>query len=165
MRRFFDKHLIVLSLLPVLAIMIMIFCFSAQNEKESNETSEGLTMFFVRLFHPEFDGLGESEQTALFRRAVRVVRKTAHFTEFGALGFFLLGHFAALAYKKGLRRPAPGAGGVGVLYAVSDELHQFFVGGRSPGLLDVAIDSAGVLCGLLVMALLLHLCRRGKTRN
>ena len=81
------------------------------------------------------------------------------------MSFFLLGHFRALALKTALRRPTPGAAVTGFLYAVSDELHQSFVGGRSPGLLDVGIDSAGVLFGILVMALLLYLCRGRNTKN
>jgi VanZ family protein len=34
------------------------------------------------------------------------------------------------------------------LYAVSDELHQYFVPGRGPRVLDVFIDSAGALIGI-----------------
>ena len=35
----------------------------------------------------------------------------------------------------------------GILYASSDEFHQSFVGGRSPEVRDVCIDSCGVLFG------------------
>ena len=37
--------------------------------------------------------------------------------------------------------------GVGTLYAVSDEFHQGFVAGRGPSVVDVMIDSAGVIAG------------------
>ena len=37
-----------------------------------------------------------------------------------------------------------------VLYAASDEWHQGFTPGRSPSFLDVVIDAAGGLIGLLV---------------
>ena len=96
---------------------------------------------------------------------MHVVRKAAHFSEFAVLGFFLLGHFRALALKTALHRPMAGAAVAGFLYAVSDELHQGFVSGRSPGLLDVGIDSAGVIFGILVMTLVLYLCCGRKTKN
>jgi len=39
---------------------------------------------------------------------------------------------------------------VAVLYAISDELHQSFVPGRTPSLEDVAIDSFAAGLGLLI---------------
>lgn len=158
MRRFFEKHIVFLSLIPVLALMAVIFGFSSQDGEESGALSARITEAVIRVVIPDYDQRGAEEQTLLFEQTVHTVRKTAHFTEFAALGFFLLGHFRALALKKGLRRPALGALVTGVLYAASDELHQGFVGGRSPAVLDVGIDSAGVLFGVLVMALLLFLC-------
>ena len=38
----------------------------------------------------------------------------------------------------------------GVLYAVSDEVHQSFVAGRQGSALDVAIDALGVACGVVL---------------
>lgn len=37
----------------------------------------------------------------------------------------------------------------GILYAASDELHQYFVPGRACQLRDVVIDGLGVLIGVL----------------
>ena len=165
LRRFIDKYIVLLSLIPVLAIMAAIFCFSSQNGEESGALSARVTAVVIRVVRPDYDELGAEEQALLFEKTMHVVRKAAHFSEFAALGFFLLGHFRALALKTALRRPTPCAAVTGFLYAVSDELHQSFVGGRSPGLLDVGIDSAGVLFGILVMALLLYLCRGRNTKN
>jgi VanZ family protein len=72
-----------------------------------------------------------------------VLRKLAHAAEFGVLGALLL----RATGKAGL------AILLGVLYAVSDEVHQSFVPGRQGALLDVAIDAAGVLCGVVVWQL------------
>ena len=154
-----------LSLIPVLAVMAAIYGFSSQNGEESGALSARVTAVVIRFVRSDYDELGAKEQSLLFDRTLHVVRKAAHFSEFAVLGFFLLGHFRALALKTALRRPTPCAAVTGFLYAVSDELHQSFVGGRSPGLLDVGIDSAGVLFGILVMALLLYLCRGRNTKN
>ena len=68
-----------------------------------------------------------------------VLRKLAHGVEYAVFGLLLARAVPEL----------PAFGG-GVLYAVTDELHQSFVPGRQAALLDVAIDAAGVLCGVLV---------------
>jgi VanZ family protein len=66
-----------------------------------------------------------------------MVRKAAHFTNYGIL-FWLL-----------IRGPMTGrpyaALGFCVIYALLDEGHQIFVPGRTASLYDVAIDSSGAL--------------------
>ena len=68
-----------------------------------------------------------------------VLRKGAHVTEYAILGALLL---------RALEREVP-AFALGVLYAVSDELHQAFVRGRHSSPIDVAIDSVGLAVGVL----------------
>ena len=54
----------------------------------------------------------------------------------------------------------------GAFYAGTDELHQYFVPGRSARLFDVGIDTLGVLTGILIylgcMFLIDKLSRRYK---
>ena len=68
-----------------------------------------------------------------------VGRKLAHLCEYAILGALLV---------RALRAPLP-AFGLGVLYAVSDEVHQAFVPGRLGSPVDVAIDATGVALGIL----------------
>jgi VanZ family protein len=68
-----------------------------------------------------------------------VLRKGAHMTEFAILAVLLV---------RALGREAP-ALALGIVYAASDELHQAFVRGRHASPVDVAIDSVGLLIGLL----------------
>lgn len=67
-----------------------------------------------------------------------VLRKLAHATEYAVLGALLL---------RATARPGL-ALGLGVLYAVSDEVHQVFVQGRHGSPIDVAIDAVGVAVGV-----------------
>ena len=69
-----------------------------------------------------------------------ILRKCAHMTEYAILAFLL-------ARAMGREAPALAAG---VLYAMSDEVHQGFVSGRHASPIDVAIDTVGLLLGLLV---------------
>jgi VanZ family protein len=68
-----------------------------------------------------------------------VLRKLAHVGEYAVLGALL-----ARAVSRAWLALA-----LGVLYAVSDELHQSFVPGRAGRPLDVAIDAAGVALGVV----------------
>ena len=68
------------------------------------------------------------------------LRKLAHAGEYAVLG-------ALLARALGAGWPAFA---LGVLYGISDEVHQSFVAGRQGSPLDVAIDAGGVAVGVLV---------------
>ena len=70
-----------------------------------------------------------------------VLRKLAHAAAFALLGFLLV---------RALARELP-AFAAGVAYAISDEIHQHFVPGRHASPVDVAIDAAGVLVGVLAL--------------
>ncbi len=71
-----------------------------------------------------------------------VLRKLAHVGEFAVLGALLM---------RALRRE-PAAILLGSVYAASDEVHQSFVAGRQGSPLDWAIDTVGVVLGVLLFA-------------
>ena len=72
-----------------------------------------------------------------------ILRKGAHVTEYAIFGLLLL---------RALGRELP-AFAAGVAYAATDELHQHFVRGRHASPLDVAIDAAGLLAGIVALQL------------
>jgi VanZ family protein len=71
-----------------------------------------------------------------------VLRKIAHAAEFGILAALLV---------RALRRTG-WAVVLGIAYAISDEIHQSFVEGRQGAVLDVVIDSVGVVIGAVLAA-------------
>ncbi len=90
------------------------------------------------------------------------VRKLAHFSEYAGLGFFLQLHMFFVRHLKiGIKNKDFSAKQyiicgivISILYAISDELHQYFVPGRACRFLDVCIDSSGVLVGSMVFYLI-----------
>jgi VanZ family protein len=72
-----------------------------------------------------------------------ILRKCAHMTEYAILALLLF---------RALGRELP-AFLFGLAYAVSDEIHQHFISGRHGSPVDVAIDTVGVLLGLLALRL------------
>ena len=68
--------------------------------------------------------------------------KLAHFAAYAVLGYLLVRAHAAA------RWPLWAAAAVGLAYALSDELHQSFVPGRSAEVADWVADALGVAAAL-----------------
>lgn len=80
--------------------------------------------------------------------------KLAHFGTYAVLGLFLGRGGAASSV------PVVGIVLLGWLYGASDEVHQHFVPGRSPELLDWVADALGVAAGVASYQLLRRRFRR-----
>ncbi len=73
-----------------------------------------------------------------------LLRKSAHFTEYGLLAFFIW-RFLRIGLQKSISISSWESVLLSSLYAVSDEIHQLFVFGRSGRMSDIFIDSLGIL--------------------
>lgn len=136
------------------AWLCVIFCFSAQPA----DKSDSQTLLVIDLLNSLF-GLdlysGEIiEQFGFLQSIDFVVRKSAHFTEYlilGALSYLVFSDFAKrFEHKKSIR--AGIAAGFCLIYAISDEVHQIFVAGRTGKSQDVLIDFSGSVVGILICA-------------
>ena len=103
-----------------------------------------------------FLGLGEAGAQLLHL----LIRKGAHFTEFACLGMLLTWHFDMAQTKGAALLAYPFLGGL--MAACTDETIQIFVDGRGSSLLDVWVDTFGVLTGIALLLLGHHL-RKEKT--
>lgn len=131
------KIVVLGSLILTVAVLIMIWCFSAQSATESSSLSDGLAQFVS-------NWLGISIPLG---QLVHLLRKLAHFTIYLALGCGLTG---MLLYQRAF--PVPLAVLVsGAVFAAADEIHQIFVPGRGPSVFDVMLDTCGVLVGMLLV--------------
>jgi VanZ family protein len=78
-----------------------------------------------------------------------ITDKGGHFIGYALLGALMLralagGRLAAITWRLALAALA-----LSSLYGISDELHQVFVAGRSPEVLDWVADSAGALAAVV----------------
>ena len=151
MKHWIEKNSIILSLLLVIAVMVMIYCFSAQTGAESGAMSGKITTWVLSLVIPDFANFAPEKQEAIRSTVGLIVRKLAHFSEYALLGFSLMLHIAQIQKKISVRLPWLWAWAVGTIYAASDEFHQGFVAGRGPSVRDVMIDSAGVIAGTILL--------------
>ncbi|MGN1409448.1 MAG: VanZ family protein [Eubacteriales bacterium] len=135
--------------------MAVIFSFSCENGGESAESSGGFIRYFLDTFSPEFGELSSSEQQAVIESYDHFIRKAAHFTIYAVLGSLI---FSAVK-SFGIRDKNSYFISLisGAAYAVSDEIHQYFVPGRACMLRDMLLDSCGVAFGAAVILLIIRL--------
>ncbi|MBO5275459.1 MAG: VanZ family protein, partial [Clostridia bacterium] len=128
--------------------MVIIFAFSSQPADLSGETSEGIALLlFPQLAETDPEVVGEVNH---------VIRKCAHAFVYALLGGFAAGFtlsFRSTIADGCLFAVLPGWG-CAVLYAISDEIHQMFVPGRGPAVIDVLLDSTGAALGAAAAALI-----------
>ena len=132
-----NKRSRTIFLILTLAVMIFIFVKSAMPADLSGAES-GL---FARLLAGLFGAADDPAALDL-----------AHFLEYLALGLCLRMAFGGRAEDRPRLNAAFPAWLIGAAYAVTDEIHQIFVPGRSGQVKDVLLDAAGVLAGVLIAA-------------
>lgn len=135
-----------------IAVMCIIFAFSAQGGEESSAVSSGVSRFIAELIVSGFDELSELERELKIQELVPIVRKLAHFSVFAALGFFAnlsLHSFARERGKSTKFAKSIYAAAFCLIYAMSDEFHQLFTPGRNGNFIDVLIDFSGSIIGIL----------------
>ncbi len=153
---------LVILLLITVGWMAFIFYMSARPAVESSNMSEGIGTWVARLLRPDYRDVPEEEWAAYVDVIHSVVRKVAHFTEYALLGILL----AVDSWLWSKRRSKLGrillySWLLGTAYAVSDEIHQLFIEGRSGEIMDVLIDSGGCLVGVAVVGIVFYIHGRG----
>lgn len=145
--------------------MLTIFLFSAKPASESMQQSDDIVEQLIRVFVKDFDSLSAVQQESLTHTLSMVVRKGAHMAEYALLSILLYALLSVWnAPRRRFLRAVLGWGGA-TLYAVTDEIHQRFVPGRSGMPIDVLIDSIGALAGVLIAVGAAYLLARRKLRK
>ena len=127
----------VLSTVLVLIVMSAIFFFSSQRQKQSERLSYKQSRQPFMLF------------------AQRLARKSAHVFIFTVLGFLL--RICLESWFSGKKHLLLSAFLIGAVYAVSDEVHQLFVPGRTGSVQDILLDCGGVILGVIIAAGIIRL--------
>lgn len=151
------------SWIAVVLWMTFIFCMSAEPAPESKETSGGVSRIILKIFVRDFEELPEETQEEMIEDIQHYVRKGAHFCGYALLGVLIFNAISNHIINKtsvfALSQLC------GMTYAASDELHQRFVPGRSGEIKDIALDSCGVLFGMLCLLLVITVIHRIKNRE
>lgn len=120
--------------------MAVIFWLSSRNSDESALQSNWILQCLISIF-------GDNFLTDF------IVRKAAHFLEYTGLSLF----FNISLFQTGKRKSIPLAVLFTSLYAITDEIHQYFIPGRACRFTDWMIDTAGALFGALIFIVILKI--------
>lgn len=135
----------------LVALYVIIFCFSADDGEASSVWSEGITRFLMKVYYcfagkPQGTGIVVAEAVSPLEG---VVRKTAHFAEYACMGF--LSYSIVILWYPVIWKGRLMVALQVLLSAVMDELHQYFVPGRYAAAKDVLIDFAGGIAGIFII--------------
>ena len=126
-----------ISYILLLVWMAVIFLLSSEGHDISSGRSDTV------VYALQSAGITWQEDLLTF-----LVRKSAHITAYFILG--VLTYNVIRLHRLSTRWHIAISIAVVVLYAISDELHQLFVPGRSGEVRDVIIDSTAGICGILI---------------
>ncbi len=139
-----------------IAIMICIFVMSAQTATVSTQSSGRVIRTIAKIVIEDFENKPIEYQISFISSLQLFVRKAAHLATYFSLGFSVCGFALTFKNKTNLFKSATSFI-FSVLYAISDEIHQLFVTGRSGQISDVLLDAVGVILGVLFINLLFYI--------
>ena len=137
----------IISIILVILWMGVIYSFSNQNGDNSQNLSDEITIKLVnsstKITKKEYS---KNEKQNIADKYSFLIRKTAHFTIYLILGLLVYN----MLYKFNLNKKIIISIIICVLYATSDEIHQYFVSERAFRILDIFIDTCGSIVGILL---------------
>ena len=155
----FDKkiQIKVVKIILIIIWMITVFRFSNQGGTESSSTSAKVTKVIVDVV---VNDKKEENKVQFANKIEKVVRKFAHYTIYTIGGVLIMNY--AYTTDKTKKQQTFGSLLFGVFYAATDEVHQYFVTGRSARVFDVGIDTLGVITGIGIYLLVACVVRKMK---
>ena len=141
-----------INIFRILAVLTTLFIFSNSLKTASISSEEsGRIVMIVSWILEQFGKIVDPEVLQ------NIVRKVAHFAEFGLQGFLLFGCFDRKAKDRIVYVLF-----LGLFTACTDEFLQLFSEGRGSQIQDVFIDFAGTVAGFLFGCILWSVWRRRK---
>lgn len=151
----------IISIIFVLAWMVTVFMLSHQIAEDSSKTSSNFITVIIKLFNKDIE---QEQLETIMLKVETIVRKLAHFVLYTLGGMLITIMF--INFKEYITKTKIASFLLGATYAITDEIHQLFIPGRSGEIRDVLIDSTGVLLGVFIIYLLMRIkgmFRSGKT--
>lgn len=157
-----DKKVVILGIL-VLLWMGFIFFMSSIPGDESGESSSSIVTFIIDKYDlitgADEERINYHNSEDFLRRANLYFRKFCHFSEYCILSILLLSFLFSL-HKYSFFVSVFLNLLITIFYAGTDEYHQIFVRGRSGTILDVMIDSSGIIFGIILAFMLNNVLKK-----
>lgn len=137
----------IINILLVVIWMITVFNFSKDVGKESSNKSKLVTENIVKIVTSN-KNITQEEKEEIIARIELIIRKCAHLLLYLIGGILIMN--CVYQYNISENKKILSSFFIGLLYACSDELHQYFVPGRSAKVEDILIDMLGCVIGVLI---------------
>ncbi|MCF7926371.1 MAG: VanZ family protein [Candidatus Izimaplasma sp.] len=134
-----------LSIISLILWMGIIFIFSHQPSDASTESSQ-----FIVLFLTDIAAISPTFLSRLISNLlIPYIRELAHIFLYIVLGMVLLNaYYVAFLSVKTKELMALFAG---ITYAIFDEIHQYFIPGRAFQIIDILLDTIGLIIGIGIL--------------
>lgn len=141
-----------ITLILLALTFISIFNFSNQDGQTSGGLSRKVARKMVDVF-PYTKNLKEEAKNKIVEKSQPIIRKGAHLSIYTLVGILIMSFIST--YKIHLKYKFLISIIVGLIYACSDEIHQSFIPGRTASVIDVGIDTSGVLLGIILVLIII----------
>lgn len=151
------KYKKIILVILIIIWMTTIFIFSGEGGKESKKTSGGIVGFIVDKIY-DTSNMSPKERADKIEDLQRPIRKLAHVTIYtlgGAITLIFVDKFNTTNKKKVIYSLV-----FCIIYAVFDEIHQYYVPGRSSEIRDVLIDTIGASLGIFIAQVIINRKRK-----
>lgn len=143
----------IIYLIMIILISIVIFGFSNQDGEKSSNISKTIITKIADILNVDENIKGE-----FITKGEKIVRKLAHFTIYTLLGIFSFSFLRTFKINKAKQIIITITWGI--FYASTDEVHQTFINGRNGNIIDVLIDTLGVIFGIIVVIIIIYILEK-----
>lgn len=129
--------------------MIIIFLLSNQKAQDSKQLSNSfITKTIINIYEMKHGKITEEKKIEIKENYSFIVRKAAHFTIYLVLG--LLVSLVLIGKNLNIKQIIIYGVLICMAYAITDEIHQIFVSGRSGEIRDIIVDTCGSTVGIIL---------------
>lgn len=141
----------IVSIIVAVIWMSIVFSFSNQQGEGSSSTSKSVSEFIINIIDIKHT-YTDSEKEKVIQTLEPYVRKLAHFAIYAIGGIAIIN--CVIQFTQSEKTTIVTSSLMGIIYAISDELHQLLVSGRSGKVQDVIIDLLGISTGIMLYLLI-----------
>lgn len=138
---------LIISIILVVFWMILVFKLSGEISEVSGNRSGGVISNIIKIFNKD---ISDDELYHLTEKLQPIIRKVAHFLLYSLGGFLIYNLINIILKKYSYIKNITISVLLGAVYAITDEVHQLFVPGRSCEIRDVCIDTLGIIFGVFI---------------
>lgn len=152
------KKIRIITIITTILCMGIIFMLSSDTSIESAQLSSSVSEIIINIFYKVIHILTGKELNIVLSSSNLLLlehffRKLAHMFIYMVLSINVM--FVLFTYRKKMIVRLLMTFVFCFSYACSDEVHQIFVAGRGPQLIDVFFDSMGIAAGI-ILALVIY---------